>query len=333
MKLLLSAEWKYNNMDFKYFTTKMKTLSSLLLLLAFGNVQAQDVQVSPGQSIQAAIDNASDGDTLLLSDGTYLGNINFSGKAITIRGNGRNSIIQGDGNGSVVRFDSGETADSVLDSVRIIGGLANAGGGIYVVDSSPTIIRNAIERNRAMSSGSGICVRGENANPLISNNVIFRNTRSGSGDPHAIQIINGSPVVINNTIVRNDSNGVHLSGATESVVMNNIIAFNGTTRGFRRGRGICDFSSRDVTIAYNLIRDNEISALLRNGRDYNRIRRVSGAANIFNNIDGDPRFRRARRGTIRRRSRAVNRGNPDSQFADTDGSRNDIGATGGPDAR
>ena len=265
----------------------------------------------------------------------YLKNIDFLGKAITLLGTGRRTVIVGDGNGSVVSFTNGETSNSVLDSVRITGGNANAGGGIYIVESSPTIIRSFIERNRARNTGSGICIRGASSNPLISNNVLFKNRRSegSSGDPHGIQIIDGSPVVINNTIVRNDSNGVHLSGSTEAVLMNNLIAENGVPTGPRRGRGICDFSSADVTMQYNLVFGNEISALLRNGRDFNRMRRANGTApNIANNVGGNPRFRRIRRGTLRRRSRAINRGNPDVQFADQDGSRNDIGRTGGPDA-
>ena len=157
-------------------------------------------------------DQANDGDTLLLSEGRYEGNIDYLGKAITIRGVGRGSIIRGDGNGSVVSIRSGEGADSVLDSVRVTGGDANAGGGLYIVDSSPTIVRNVIIRNRARNTGSGICIRGSEANPLISNNLIVRNRRSeGSfGDPHGIQIISGSPVVVNNTVFRSDSNGIHI---------------------------------------------------------------------------------------------------------------------------
>ena len=115
--------------------------------------------------------------------------------------------------------------------------------------------------------------------------------------------------------------------------MNNIIAFNGTTNGFRRGRGICDFSSADVSINYNMFFDNEISALLKNGRDYRRIRNAEPSDNVISdNADRNPRFRRVRRGSLLARSRARNRGNIDPQFNDRDGTRNDIGFTGGPES-
>ena len=102
----------------------------LLLLVSFPLLSfAADIPVAPGESIQAAIDSSSDGDVIILSAGEYVGDIDYKGKAITIRGVGRKSLIRGTGTGSVVSFTSGETSASVLDSVRITGGNAARGGG------------------------------------------------------------------------------------------------------------------------------------------------------------------------------------------------------------
>ncbi len=72
------------------------------------------------QSIQAAIDEASAGDMIIVADGLYTGagnkNLDFSGKAITIRSeNGpENCIIDCEQTSAGVVFYSNEGRNSVL---------------------------------------------------------------------------------------------------------------------------------------------------------------------------------------------------------------------------
>ena len=64
---------------------------------------------NPFPSIQAAINAASNGNTVSVAAGTYYENINFNGKNITVSGaDSSNTIIDGGQNGSVVIFESGE---------------------------------------------------------------------------------------------------------------------------------------------------------------------------------------------------------------------------------
>jgi len=115
-------------------------------------------------TIQAAIDDAWNGDTILVADGTYFGEgnteIDFRGKAITIRSeNGPQScIIDCRRQGRALHFHSGEGREAVLEGFTIInGGNEEYGGGIRCVASSPTI-RNCILRgNSAMQYGGGLC--------------------------------------------------------------------------------------------------------------------------------------------------------------------------------
>lgn len=323
--------------NFSYLANLVLTLSIVAIP---GWLFAETLIVSEGESIQSAIAAASDGDTIEVGPGTYVENINFMGKAISVVGSGDSTVIDGNGQGTVVTFNSGEGPNSILDSVRVTGGQATNGGGIYVLNSSPTIVRNRVIRNRAVSTGSGICVSGFESRPLILNNVIARNSVSnGGGDPHGIQILSSSPTVVNNTITLNDSNGIFITGNSNSTIMNNIIARNGTIRRGNpvKGRGICEFGGTS-TIRYNLFFQNAISAFLNsNRRDFVSIRRTQRAfrdVRVSNNRDGNPRFRRARRDdfNIRRRSRGRNRGNPEAGFNDGDSTRNDIGVSGGPSA-
>lgn len=105
-------------------------------------------------SIQAAINEASSGDIVLVaaSGGPYFENINFNGKAITVRTTD-GATINGGSSGSVVTFNSGEGLGSILDGFSLINGSGTLvehgstghfyyhGGGI-LCDSSSPVIRN-----------------------------------------------------------------------------------------------------------------------------------------------------------------------------------------------
>ncbi len=316
------------------------TLAVALAALPVRPAGAATVGVAAGASIQAALDAADSGDTIAVAAGTFVEDVDFRGKAVTVVGRGPTSILRGTGAGPVVRFTSGEGAGSVIDSITITGGAASDGGGILIENASPTILRSVITGNRASGQGSGIAVRGTSgapAAPLIANNLLSFNTnRDGIGDPHTIQVVNATPVILNNTIVEGDSNGILLSGnaSAPTVIMNNVIALNGTARE-RRGRGVCDFSGGAV-IQYNVFHRNTVAALLtRTGRNYRRVRAAERAIadpNLAFNSDRSPRFVDARGGDFRLRatSPATNGGNPDPAFANRDGTRNTVGHTGGP---
>jgi hypothetical protein len=304
-------------------------------------IQATTTSVAPGESIQAAIDTAADGDVISVSAGTYVEDIDFRGKAITVVGAGADSVLHGTGNGSVVTFASGEDNDSVLDSLLITGGLADQGGGVLVQNSSPTIVRNVIFNNQARVQGSGVFVQASSA--IISNNLIVYN-RTGRGDPHSVEVTDAAPQIINNSIVRGDSNGIILHGDSPALVMNNILAFNA-------GRGICDFSTDgSALIHYNTFFRNRKGALLTKGRNFRTIARAEhliGLPRLLGNVDGLPGFV----GGLPRRKpaasgltvqdftlstshpgAALHAGNPDVAFDNLDGTRNTAGFTGGPAA-
>ncbi|HPQ40376.1 MAG TPA: hypothetical protein PLV45_08380, partial [bacterium] len=113
-------------------------------------------------TIQAAIQAAQTGDSVIIADGIYSGtgnyNLDFDGKAITVRSeNGPlNCII--DINQDFARgfiFNSGETTDSVLRGVTIQNGsfAFSNGGAINCIGASPVITECIFTANFAMFGG------------------------------------------------------------------------------------------------------------------------------------------------------------------------------------
>jgi len=90
---------------------------ALLILLAPLAAQAQTTIYVPADfaTIQAAITQARDGDTVSVAPGTYLEHIDFLGKAIVLQSDAgpQQTIIDGGNSGTVVMFQNAEGAGSV----------------------------------------------------------------------------------------------------------------------------------------------------------------------------------------------------------------------------
>lgn len=117
--------------------------------------------------IQQAILAASAGAVLWIGPGTYRETIRLEGKPITLRGLWRpeHVILDAQGYNSVVQFISGEGPDTWLEGFTITQGSASFGwngGGIRIIDSSPTLRSLIVRDNYSSAScpGGGLCEGG-----------------------------------------------------------------------------------------------------------------------------------------------------------------------------
>ena len=114
-------------------------------------------------SINAAIDAASDGDVIQLSDETYHEGeaIDTDGKAITLRGvadekGGPASILDGGDSHGVLECRSNEGPETIFENLMIRNGSAALGGGMLNDGASPTLANCAFMNNSSSSYGGGM---------------------------------------------------------------------------------------------------------------------------------------------------------------------------------
>ena len=134
----------------------------LVVILSTSAVVFADTISVPGDypTIQAGIDAAAPGDTVMVADGVYTRygnrNIEFNGKAVLLRSaNGpENCVIDCEMGGIGFYFMSGEGPATEVRGFTIRNGCDGYYfGAIAIESSSPTIADNIITGNIAYSSG------------------------------------------------------------------------------------------------------------------------------------------------------------------------------------
>ena len=163
----------------------MKTLFSIFVFFILSTfLSATIINVPEDQpTIQAGINVAVDSDTVLVQPGSYVENINYNGKLITVASLFlttqdttyiSQTIIDGDSIDNAVKFESEEDSTSVLCGFTIQNGLASYGGGIYCYESSPSLKNVTITGNTTEYAGGGIyCYE---SSPSLKNVTITGNT-------------------------------------------------------------------------------------------------------------------------------------------------------------
>ena len=191
------------------------------------------------------------GDIVVVKSGTYTGpgnkNLNFSGKAITVRSEDgpEATIIDCENEGMGFIFNNIETSSSVVDGFTIRNENFLGGGGIYCLYSCPNI------SNCIITNGSGPGIYCENASPLITNCTITENiTNRGAG----IYCLGDSNPTITKCIITGNSatdwcgGGILFDGTTNNpsaTISNCIIAENYSNES---GGGIhCRLASPKIT--------------------------------------------------------------------------------------
>lgn len=142
------------------------------------------------ETIQSAINEAENSDTVLVAPGRYEETITFSGNNIVVAGTYlttndedliAETIIDGSvGNQrSVVAIRAGEGESAELAGFTITGGNTDYGGGVYCTGTTPYLHHLIIEDNHATRNGGGLYTTRDAI--AVCDNLIIRNNSADNG--------------------------------------------------------------------------------------------------------------------------------------------------------
>ncbi len=268
----------------------MKQILTILFLLSFAFVNATIINVpTPYTTIQAGITAAANSDTVLVQPGTYVENIDYSGKNITVASLFlttqdttyiASTIIDGNSNGSVVLIqDVIGTAELTGFTLKhgsgtdYLGFGILSGGAILVTTCDDIRISNLIIKNNSAYLGSAIALW--YVDPELENLLICNNT----GQIGSVGFSYSDPVFINCTIVDNEAventGGIACGISANPVFINSILWNNDLYQLY-----YLDISSGETTISYSDVMNGQ-SGIFMNGQMLNW---------LDGNINSDPLF-------------------------------------------
>ena len=221
-------------------------------------------------TIQDAINDATDGDTIIVNDGTYNENVDVDKSVILRSENGSTK--------TAVTAKYSETSVFYIstDNVTINGfnvtGTTSITAGIYLYSSNNHTItnndvsgnyygivlgssqNNKLTNNKVNSNDMyGIALGGSNNNTLINNNI------SNTSNNHGIYLLGSDyNILTSNTVCDNNGHGVYIEDASNNTLSGNTVKGNTES-------GIYLSGSNNTIITDNILNENEENGIYLDG--------------------------------------------------------------------
>jgi hypothetical protein len=259
----------------------MRTLILVATLISWPVVAASgSILVNPDGSgdfatIQAAIDASSDGDVIILADGTFVGDgnrdLDYGGRAITVRsesGDPEGCVLDVQGSSTEphrgVTFQSAETSESILQGVTIRGGgiLGDGGAVLCAGTAAPYIVNFEFRDNFAWRGGGMACIEG--SAPFVESCTVVSNSVSEAGRGGGIACLDASsPSFLRCTIADNAADEFFGGGAgggiysrSSASIVECVVSGNSAYGNFG-GSGGGVYADASTLIVRSWITDNE----------------------------------------------------------------------------
>ncbi|MGA9188316.1 MAG: NosD domain-containing protein, partial [Methanosarcina sp.] len=238
------------------------TVAVLIFTLGSGIGAPAEILIRPGELIQAAVDNASSGDVIIIKPGNYTENIIISTQNLTIRSDSGNPedtvVIANNPNVNVFQMRANNTtisgfkvkAAEYTDVTGIyLSGCSNCtiannnlsenSLGIYLSNSkNNTISDNKVNLNEkygiqlVYSEGNILLNNSADSNHhgiILENNCSDNNLTSnmaGSNTGYGFYLINSSNNNLNNNTINKNDMGIYLTNSNMSIISGNNISEN-----------------------------------------------------------------------------------------------------------
>ncbi len=269
----------------------------------------------------------------LLAEGTFGNTITFSAQTPATGWHGLR-FIDTNTNGQ----DSSKVVFCAIEDGKATGTSPN-GGGIYLSGSNVVIDNVMISDNSASGAGGGMYLY--NSDPVLTEVIISSNSATYEGG--GIMCFNSNPILEKVAIYENST---EWSGGGICSYMNSVIILENVTIAdniaFQNGSGIASFYGSDVTLLNSIVWNNPSEEIYVHpdatlNATYSDIKNGTGQTYFGTGcIDEDPLFADPVNNDYQitwanfpypdsTRSPCIDSGDPDVQYDDPDGTRNDMG--------
>jgi parallel beta-helix repeat protein len=201
--------------------------------------------------IQDAINNASDGDTILVHSGIYYENVVVD-KSVTLRGIGH-PVVDAGGRESAITL----SADGIAVKGFNVTKSSWDGAGITISSSNNTITGNTV----CHSNNSGIALFSSSNNTITDNNISNSGCgigllSSGNNNDYGIGLwFSSNNTITGNNVSNNNEEGIFLFYSRNNTITGNNVSNNNE-------EGIFLFYSRNNTITGNNVSNNNEAGIL-----------------------------------------------------------------------
>jgi PGF-pre-PGF domain-containing protein len=251
---------------------KLLLLAFLVTTISSCVGTATEINVQSGGSIQAAVDSAHSGDTIIVEPGNYVGNIDMS------KANELDNLVlmSASGNPTDTTITAANSAPASVQGIIsitksktnitvkgfTISGARDNMAGVYLENSKQCTIDN----NVFMNDGYGVKVYQGSGN-VVSNNIVNR-TKAVASDTtyNGINIENAVTTKVSQNKVSNQAKGIYIKGIASkgSSILENSANNNADY-------GILVENSRGITVDGNNLNSNSLSGIYLSGSSENYV--------------------------------------------------------------
>ncbi len=190
----------------------------IILLLNINPLNAKTINVCSNckiQTIEKAVQVASNGDTIIVKEGTYFEKDIEIRKSLTILG--ENAIIDAENKGGVFHIYADNTTIKGFTINNIKKSYTKDIAAIYTFG-----IKNFIFENNTFNNPFFALLIQRSSNGLIANNKIFGNAINEVSSANGIHLWHSSNVIIHNNIIDKMRDGIYLEFVKNSKIHHNI---------------------------------------------------------------------------------------------------------------